>query len=87
MLSPKRVKQLGRQALAIKTDIQLKADVDAMVAQTLDTFGKVDILVNNAGVAIHNPIPKDSGRGLGPDNGSQSQGCISRYASRFQPFM
>ncbi|MCE2415165.1 SDR family oxidoreductase [Candidatus Poribacteria bacterium] len=52
------VTQLGRQALAIKTDIQLKTDVDAMVAQTLDTFGKVDILVNNAGIAIHNPIPK-----------------------------
>ena len=40
------------------TDVQHKTDVDAMVAQTLDTFGKVDILVNNAGVAIHNPIPK-----------------------------
>ena len=52
------VKQLGRDALAIKTDVQLKSEVDAMVAQTLDAFGKVDILVNNAGVAIHNPIPK-----------------------------
>lgn len=52
------VKQLGRRALAIPTDVQHKADVEAMVAQTLDTFGKVDILVNNAGVAIHNPIPK-----------------------------
>ena len=54
----KEVEELGRRALAIKTDIQLKTDVDAMVAQTLDAFGKVDILVNNAGVAIHNPIPK-----------------------------
>ena len=52
------VKQLGRRALAIPTDVQHKADVEAMVAQTLDTFGKVDILVNNAGVALHNPIPK-----------------------------
>lgn len=53
-----KVKQLGRRALPIKTDVQLKTEVDAMVAQTLDTFGKVDILVNNAGVAIHNPISK-----------------------------
>lgn len=52
------VRALGRRALAIPTDVQHKTDVDAMVAQTLDTFGKVDILVNNAGVAIHNPIPK-----------------------------
>jgi len=52
------VQALGRRALAIPTDVQHKAAVDAMVTQTLDTFGKVDILVNNAGVAIHNPIPK-----------------------------
>ena len=52
------VRALGRRALAIPTDVQHKAAVDAMVTQTLDTFGKVDILVNNAGVAIHNPIPK-----------------------------
>ena len=51
------VRALGRRALAIPTDVQHKAAVDAMVTQTLDTFGKVDILVNNAGVAIHNPIP------------------------------
>lgn len=52
------VRALGGRALAIPTDVQQKAAVDAMVAQTLETFGKVDILVNNAGVAIHNPIPK-----------------------------
>ena len=54
----KEVTQLGRRALAITTDVQLKASVDAMVTRTIDLFGKVDILVNNAGVAIHNPIPK-----------------------------
>lgn len=52
------VRALGRRALAIPTDVQHKAAVDAMVAQTVENFGKVDILVNNAGVAIHNPIPK-----------------------------
>ena len=49
---------LGRQALAIPTDVTQKSQVDAMVKRTLDTFGRVDILVSNAGVAIHNPIPK-----------------------------
>ena len=52
------VEQLGRRALAIPTDVQVKSDVDKMMSQTLHTFGKVDILVNNAGVAIHNPISK-----------------------------
>ena len=52
------VRELGRQAIAIPTDVTQKVQVDAMVKQTLDTLGKVDILVNNAGVAIHNPIPK-----------------------------
>ena len=52
------VRALGSRSLAIPIDVQHKAAVDAMVAKTLDTFGKVDILVNNAGVAIHNPIPK-----------------------------
>ena len=52
------VEPLGRRALAIPTDVQVKSDVDKMMSQTLDTFGKVDILVNNAGVAIHNPISK-----------------------------
>ena len=57
-VAEEEVRALGRRALAIPTDVQHKAAVDAMVAKTLDTFGKVDILVNNAGVAIHNPIPK-----------------------------
>ncbi len=52
------VEQLGRRALAIPTDVQVKSDVDKMVSQTFDTFVKVDILVNNAGVAIHDPISK-----------------------------
>lgn len=52
------VRALGRDALAIPTDVTQKSQVDAMVKQTYERFGKVDILVNNAGVAIHNPIPK-----------------------------
>jgi len=54
----KEIEQLGRRALAVKTDVQYKSDVEALVTQTIETFGKVDILVNNAGVAIHNPIEK-----------------------------
>ncbi len=53
----KEIKNLGRNALPIVTDVQLKSNVESMVNQAITTFGKVDILVNNAGVAIHNPIP------------------------------
>ncbi len=40
----------GRQALAVRADVQRVADVRDLVSRTVDTFGRVDILVNNAGV-------------------------------------
>jgi NAD(P)-dependent dehydrogenase (short-subunit alcohol dehydrogenase family) len=43
------IKQMGRKALGIKCDVRKASDVEAMVQQTLDTFGRIDILVNNAG--------------------------------------
>ena len=39
----------GRQALGIFSDVSDSAQVDDMVKQVLDRFGKIDILVNNAG--------------------------------------
>ena len=42
------VRAEGRRALVAPCDISDAAAVDAVVAQTLDTFGRVDILVNNA---------------------------------------
>ncbi|MEX2739176.1 MAG: SDR family NAD(P)-dependent oxidoreductase, partial [Candidatus Wukongarchaeota archaeon] len=44
------VKKLGREALGIKVNVTKKSDVEAMVQQTLEKFGRVDILVNNAGI-------------------------------------
>jgi NAD(P)-dependent dehydrogenase (short-subunit alcohol dehydrogenase family) len=43
------VEKLGRQALAVKTDVADRASVDAMVKAVADRFGRIDILVNNAG--------------------------------------
>ena len=40
--------ELGVSALAVVCDIMHREQIDAMVAQTLDRFGKVDALVNNA---------------------------------------
>jgi meso-butanediol dehydrogenase/(S,S)-butanediol dehydrogenase/diacetyl reductase len=44
------IKKLGRKAIAIKTDVTKWDQVQAMVKQTIDEFGKIDISVHNAGV-------------------------------------
>ena len=44
------VRELGRRSLAIQADVGDLADIDRMVQQTVETFGRVDIGVNNAGV-------------------------------------
>lgn len=43
------IKALGRESLAIATDITVPEQVDNMVKQTVDKFGRLDIIVNNAG--------------------------------------
>jgi glucose 1-dehydrogenase len=42
--------QLAESARFFAADVSQKADVDAMIAATLQEFGRIDILVNNAGV-------------------------------------
>ncbi|PSP41623.1 short-chain dehydrogenase [Halobacteriales archaeon QH_10_70_21] len=41
---------LETDALAVPTDVREEADVEALVASTVDRFGGVDVLVNNAGL-------------------------------------
>ncbi|MCR5825130.1 MAG: 3-oxoacyl-ACP reductase FabG [Oscillospiraceae bacterium] len=41
----------GCAALAVRADVAVRAEVDAMVRTTEDAFGPVTLLVNNAGVA------------------------------------
>ena len=43
------IRALGRKAAAIATHMRNKEDIDRLVEQTLEHFGKIDILVNNAG--------------------------------------
>ena len=56
------VRALGQRSLAIRTDVSLKTDVDRMMTDTMEAFGRVDILVNNAGVGSG---IGEGGRGLG----------------------
>lgn len=42
----------GRKVLSVTGDITRKADIDALVKETIQTFKKIDILVNCAGVGF-----------------------------------
>jgi NAD(P)-dependent dehydrogenase (short-subunit alcohol dehydrogenase family) len=50
------VQALGRQALVVQADVSQRTQVEAMLAQVLQTFGKIDILVSNAGIIIDKPF-------------------------------
>lgn len=43
-------RQLGPSAAFCRTDVGIKADVDALIDATVSTFKRIDILVNNAGI-------------------------------------
>ncbi|MGL5076726.1 MAG: 3-oxoacyl-[acyl-carrier-protein] reductase [Waterburya sp.] len=40
----------GGEAIALQADVSQNAEVDNLIKQTLDKFGRIDILVNNAGI-------------------------------------
>lgn len=44
------VRDLGRRALVVRTDITSREDLGAMVEQTRAEFGRIDVLVNNVGI-------------------------------------
>ncbi|AJQ27468.1 3-oxoacyl-[acyl-carrier-protein] reductase [Pelosinus fermentans] len=44
----------GGQGIIVKADVGDVEAVDAMVKETINTFGKIDILVNNAGITRDN---------------------------------
>ena len=51
------IERAGGQALAVKTDVTKDADIEALVANTLDSYGRLDILVNNAAVTMLAALP------------------------------
>ena len=52
-VAAEKVRQKGRRALAIAIDLRRRAEIDAMVQQVIDAFGRIDILVNTS-MASHN---------------------------------
>ena len=49
------IRELGRQALVVPTDVTDEAACAALVGATVDRFDRLDILVNNAGGSINKP--------------------------------
>jgi 3-oxoacyl-[acyl-carrier protein] reductase len=48
---------IGNNAIALRCDVSKKADVTAVVEETLAAFGRLDILVNNAGTThVNKPM-------------------------------
>jgi len=56
------VRERGRRALAVPTDVTKTDALDALVVATLEEFGYVDVLVNNAGGAAPRPALDTSER-------------------------
>lgn len=52
-----QIKKMGRNAIALTTNVTSVKDVEKMVRSTLDEFGKIDVLVNNAGINTKHRMP------------------------------
>lgn len=57
-----QVNEMGQQALGIATDVMDCDQIEAMVKQAHDHFGRIDILVNNAGGVGPKPFLQQSQR-------------------------
>ncbi len=52
------LKGLGRQALAVTTDVTKIEQVQALVDATAQTYGRIDVMINNAGLMPHSPLER-----------------------------
>jgi gluconate 5-dehydrogenase len=49
-------KTYGRRAISFATDVTRQPEVEALIAETVEAFGRLDILINSAGINIRGPI-------------------------------
>lgn len=54
------IQGMGRDTIAVQTDVRDPDSVEAMTQQVIEKFGHIDILANNAGIAINTPAEETS---------------------------
>ncbi|MBO1996980.1 SDR family NAD(P)-dependent oxidoreductase [Staphylococcus epidermidis] len=81
------MKSVRRAVMANAASVTDFEAVQAMVQQTIDTWGRVDILVNNAGIFARQELCQDGHGGLSPGRrcapdgrGQLLQGRVAAYA-------
>jgi len=55
------IAQEGGQAIAVRCDVTSESDVNAMIARTIQEWGRIDVLVNNAGILWRKGLLETSG--------------------------
>jgi NAD(P)-dependent dehydrogenase (short-subunit alcohol dehydrogenase family) len=63
--SVRLVEKTGGNGLFVRTDVAIEKEVEAMVARTVEYFGRLDFAFNNAGVSGGE---RDSGKGIANTN-------------------
>lgn len=54
------VRSLGRDALAVPTDVRDPEQVNTLIKKALDHYGAIDVLINNAGIYLLGPVEECS---------------------------
>jgi meso-butanediol dehydrogenase / (S,S)-butanediol dehydrogenase / diacetyl reductase len=52
--------ELGKQVVILPTDVTKEEQVQSLIAQSVDLFGKIDVLVNNAAIFESNSLLEES---------------------------
>ena len=63
--SVRRIEKTGNNGLFVRTDVAIEKEVEAMVARTVEYFGRLDFAFNNAGVSGEE---MNSGNGIAKTN-------------------
>ena len=79
-------KELGDQVLTVTGDLTKNNDIERLVSETLNAFGKIDIVVNNSGVFAGSPVHETKDEDWDTIMNTNMR-CISQLTRRVLPYM